>query len=584
MLLSILQLTTMDLSSQTTKSAILPTAAFSKTHSNYNDENTENSEPHWENSILNPKNRIESLSPLPNPLWRIDAVASNGTDFFIVPLFMENFPYLRIGLSIPEHTKFCRRLQEDLMMSAVFHMRDKARINNLPLTQHLLRILQHWTLSNPNFDKIYQKLPWGSSLVAENIPNDVKCAKLTITPSHHAEQQLLTVEDLQLFWGHELDLPEPVDIKDLRYEEQLHDSVCVVWISHKRYAFKAVTTHTKYLYNELRQLLLITPHDNIISRPRHLIVKPSVFGGELLVIGFTLEYHKLSCARDHLGFYRRQNISSLRREVNWCLQITSALIHLRETRGTYYPDLRLDNILLTDNLDFVMVDFEQRGVWFEYAPPEVNAIDIMCTLQGDSSLDERIRSKYRSILESVIPNADILLQANEYYYYTNDGFNIPWLALTSKEREAGEVFMLGRLMWCIFEAACAPHSGSYWVSYAHELGFDFPVYSATPPAIRNLIDWCTRGHRQCLSDVIFRQDGKMILREHQGTSSSTPQQVKEAAYSFWEKEVQDAEEWVSERSRQIQAGTWNENYYHRPNLRQVHRELVKFRESELGMD
>lgn len=571
----------MDLSAKTTRVAILPTAAFSDPVSNNVDYPYETDEPTWEQSILNPKNRIDSLEPLPNPLWRIDAVANNGTDFFIVPLFMESFPYLRIGLHIPEYTVFSQQLQKDLNMKAIFHMRDKKRINQLPLVQHLLRILQHWTLSNPNIEKMYRVLPWGSSLVVSDISRDIKQTRITINPSNHTEQQLMTLEDLQFCWGHELKLPECIDICELRYEKQLHDSVCVVNIANKPYAFKAVTTHTKYLYNELRQLLLIPEHSNIISRPRHLIVKPSVFG-ELVVVGFTLDYHPLSCARDHLGFRRQHGMSTLKNEVKWCLQITSAMIHLRETRGTYYPDLRLDNILLTEDQDFVMVDFEQRGVWFEYAPPEVNAIDIICTLQGDTSLDETIRSKYRAILESVVPSLDVLLGADEHYYYTNEGFNIPWLALTRKEREACEVFMLGRLMWCIFEAACAPHQGSYWVSYEHELNINFPTYRATPPAIRDLIDRCTRGHRQCLSDMVLRQDGNLILRKYQGTHKSAPQLVQAAAHEFWKKEIQIAESWIAERSRKMQTGTWDENFYGRPSLCEVHRELNLFNETLVG--
>lgn len=216
-------------------------------------------------------------------------------------------------------------------------------------------------------------------------------------------------------------------------------------------------------------------------------------------------------------------------------------------------------------------------MWFEFAPPEVNAIDIMCSLRASKTLDPAITSKYHDVLSSLIPDLDMLLGGQ--YFYTNHGFNLPWLALTPKEREACEVFMLGRIMWCIFEAACAPHRGVYWVSYRRELDIDFPQYRSTPSTMRDLIDRCTRGHRTCFSELVFRQGGKVILREHEGTNKSTAAQVRKAARAFWKEEVRLSEQWIEERKVGMATGTWNENYYGRPTLQEVRDELQAFFDS-----
>ena len=46
-----------------------------------------------------------------------------------------------------------------------------------------------------------------------------------------------------------------------------------------------------------------------------------------------------------------------------------------------------------------MVDFEQRGVWCEFAAPEVNAIDYIRHLAVDEEIPGRIRERIRWLSE-----------------------------------------------------------------------------------------------------------------------------------------------------------------------------------------
>ena len=64
-------------------------------------------------------------------------------------------------------------------------------------------------------------------------------------------------------------------------------------------------------------------------------------------------------------------------QIKWVKQIASALLHLRYACRTFYSDLRPDNVLLNCTEsgvleeDIVLIDFEQRGNWYEWCAPEI---------------------------------------------------------------------------------------------------------------------------------------------------------------------------------------------------------------------
>lgn len=138
--------------------------------------------------------------------------------------------------------------------------------------------------------------------------------------------------------------------------------------------------------------------------------------------------------------------------------------------------------------------------------------------------------------------------------------------------------MLGRVLWCIFEAKSAPQRAAVWLSYRWEPAVEFPGYTRTPKPIRDLIDWCTRGRQPGLSNYIVREGNQLVLRKLMYTGLSTPQQVQHTARTWWAREINASEEWLRERSEGIARGDWKENYYDRPTLEQVYTELKAFAE------
>lgn len=251
----------MELSQESIHDVIHPTAAFSDILSNRDAESVmqDGQSVDWQNSVLNPKNRIDSLSQLERPLWRIDGCTAFGSQFYAVPLFVDSMPPLRVDVFIPEPSKLSLELRQALDVDVAFHTTSARRIAHLGITQHVLRILQYWTLSQQDPVGIFRMIPYGSRIVLKNMPKNVADAEIIVAPTHYLERQLWSVSSLQAAWGADVELPPVVDLDDVVYVSQLHDSVCLVEIDGKTWIFKALTSYTKYLYHELKQLLTI-PH------------------------------------------------------------------------------------------------------------------------------------------------------------------------------------------------------------------------------------------------------------------------------------------------------------------------------------
>jgi len=593
----------MDLNSASIHDVIHPTAAFSQNSPPANHPTDPPEEVPWSESQLNPKNRVNSLDPPQNPRWRIDGSTGLGTQFYALPLNAGPLPPMRFDVFIPEEAGLSPRLREILSLNAAFHTKDADRVRRLGITNHILRRLQTWMAGEGELKSLYENLPFGSRIILENLDLDLSKMRITVAPTYYLEKQLLALAKLDKALGVPSEqLPQAVDIKNLVIVQQLSDSVCIVRLSpgktddgtahgnDKLWILKALTSGVKYMYVELRNLLLMKPHPNVISRPDYLVTKICSFGGKRAVVGFMLPYHSGGGLRDMLPLLRINGRLTMDMRLKWAIQLTSAVLHVREEGRMFYPDLRLDNIILSETGDLIMVDFEQRGVWCEFAAPEINAIDFIRILAtrsvGDSGnngnetgIPEDTRKYYASILSKLMPDWEKLQSCEEYPPLDGayQSYIIPWLCLDEREQEAAEVFMLGRVLWCIFEGQSAPHYVTPWQSYLREPDIEFPAYRYTPVVLRDLIDRCTRGRRPGLSSIIVRQKSKLVLRGTVGESS--PEEVMKAAREYWRAEVEEAERFVWLREERKRQGAWDGNHFGRPRLREVLRELQAFRDA-----
>lgn len=571
----------MELSEQSIHDVIHPTAAFVNTN---NDTYTRKqpdvttADATWDESALNPKNRIDSLEIPKNPLWQIDGTTAFGSQYYATPLFMGAVAPYRIDLFVPESSTLSRDLRQLLDIDVTFHTRDKHRISSLGITRHLVRIMKYWVSQMDNPRQIYENLPFGSKIVLTNLPLDISKANIKIAQNHALERQLLSATKINEYWGPEIELPPVIDISALVYRSQLHDSVCLVEKDGRPWIFKGLTSFPKYLYHELRQLLKISPHPNIMAKPEFLVTKKCSFGNKTAVVGFLLDYHVHGSLRDLIPFLQLHGKISVSEKLKWSIQLSSALLHLRETTHDFYPDLRLDNLVLTAERDIVMVDFEQRGVWCEFAAPEVNAIEYMRLLAIDEEIPDDVQEKYSAMLSTLLPEWK-RLAAGEEYRWPCSGYNIPWACLQPVEQEACEVYMLGRVLWCIFEGKSAPQRAAAWLSYRWEPLVEFPEFTTTPEPIRDLIDRCTLGRKPSLSQLIVRDRNQLVLRHLEHMGKSSPEEVQETARKWWSDEIKSSEEWLAARSKGLKDGDWQGNYYNRPTLREVYSSLKDLEQS-----
>lgn len=599
----------MELNSTSIHDVIHPTSAFLRDPPQIPTPSADNLS--WAESQLNPKNRIDSLEPPRDPLWKIDGCTGLGTQYYVVPLFLKDVPPVRIDVFIPEEVATDASLRELLDLNIAFHTKDAPRLRRLGIASHILRTLQVWTLSDGSNSReaiadMYKKLPFGSRIIFENLNRDVTKIKVTIAPTYYVETQLLSHSKLASALGLSKEaLPEAIDIARLSFVEQLHDSVCLVRMnpnengdttrphiqedSSKLWVMKALTSGTKYLFGELRTLLQLEPHPHVISRPEYLVTKYCRFGGKTAVAGFIIRYHAAGSLRDTLPLLRIHGRLTISAQLKWATQLTSGVLHVRERGRTFYPDLRLDNMVLSDAGHVIMIDFEQRGVWCEFSAPEVNALEYIRLLAGandleddyEANIQEGVRDHFAELLNKLLPGWELLQSIEEYgelpHGYTS--YNIPWQCLSPAEQEAAEVYMLGRVLWCIFEGQSAPQHSAVWQSYRWEPDYEFPEFRRTPPELRDLIDHCTSGRRGVLSRIVTRRGSKLVLRSTRVDTAHDAHQVFKAAQDWWAAEIKFSEEFVQMRTEMKQRGEWDENYYNRPTLKEVLTSLERFQAS-----
>lgn len=600
----------MDLSTRTIHDVIHPTAVFHTptTDSNVIEERVKDIAKSWEDSQLNPKNRIDSLDPPKQPLWKLDGCAGLGTQFYAIPLFLGDVPPIRCDALLSEEVTEEPTMRKLLDLDTVFHARDRTRLRRQGIYAYVLRALQAWTEKHGR-DKIrelYYESPFGSRLVFGNLPMKVEDVDIQVRYHWDLESHYNTVDELMKMWEGQVNIksvPPSIDIYDLVFVQQLHDSVCVVRYrqdsgfskegskQEELWVLKALTSSVKFMYHELRVLLTMPAHPNIISSPVRLVTKATRMNKKrTVVVGFLMPFHSGGGLRDELPLFRVNHLLKIQDQIRWARDICSGMLHIRSQAHTYYPDLRLDQIVFpADKKGPIIVDMEQRGVWCEFGAPEVNAIDYIMALSIDDEEEDEdeekeedtaarseigsrgsrpSRQRSRDMMHRLLPNYRKLCNPDDYYDSPPMGYNIPWICLNWNEQEYAAVYMLGRLLWCIFEGMSAPQRGAIWQSYHNEPDFEFPEFRCTPPELRRLIDQCTRGRRSQLSNYVVRMGSKIVLREDPSGHGS-PAQIRSVAKDFWLNEVRWAEEFLLDRERQIKQGTWDDNHFGRPTLAEI---------------
>lgn len=584
-----------------------PTVAFTAITDNV--DNFVEPEPSWNNSCLNPRNRVEIISPPKTSTWRIDGSARFGTQLFAIPtMFLPTLQPLRIDTYIPEHSQNPAHLNECLDSADAVMLRDE-RVAHLGISCHIARALDYWSSRQANFEAAFKNLPFGSRVVVKNIHQEVEKMDIVIHSDYDFERQLLSLKALRSMWELAEDqMPEILDLSALELRQQPHESISLVQIPKHRgselMVFKSVTDDLKHMYHELKIRLALPPHENIAGRPLYIVTKKCLFGGKKGVCGFVMEYHPLGSLRSVLPTRQMKKTLTLQNQFKWALQIVSSLIHLNDSAKIFYPDLRPENLLLDKDNNIVVVDFEQRGGWHPCGPPEVCYLKYLQTLCTPTTTPAtHPAAKYETLLlEHASPE---LLRSTRSKSYNNpeQGYALPWLVLDNQERESGQVYMLGLLLWCIFEGRNEV-ANDIFTSLPYQTDQEFPEFVHSPPVMRACIRECTFGAPQWEGrwPLGTYREGTRIYSRARGTSiargkeTDMAREVFEANQEWWKGQARRMEEYIDfRRSKKQLVDDGSEKgrirelvdpsgSTSRPNLRQVEEMLKRARAESLEVE
>ncbi|KAK4141704.1 uncharacterized protein C8A04DRAFT_38867 [Dichotomopilus funicola] len=409
---------------------------------------------------------------------------------------------------------------------------------------------------------------------------------VSLVPRYGVEQGMLSVEKLRKIWEGEVsdeawEAVEIVDWERLRFRRQVHDVISLVTVdvdgaerepgekpgSSKEAVFKCVLQEQRYMYNELKMLLLLDRHPNVISRVVGVVTKRGRFGAKRGVCGLLLEWFPLGSLRGMLLRDDYHERVSVPQKLRWATQITEALIHVNSLEHAgFYSDLKPDNLVLKRDghsgmLDAVLIDLEQRGGWFSWSPPEVTYLEYLEVLLKNR-ITEQLKEYYDDPEWLPAPN-------NQRYSNAQGGFSSPWRALLkerklpgsrSRRLEQAQVFMLGKLLWCIFEGQPRVRCGlDHELLRDPSLHYDaertervkgFPEFKHTPPSLQQLIKECTAGAQEwdsettALSPTVLLCSGKLYAGHSGCTPDSHVKDTVMAGRGFWVAQLERAQEFL----------------------------------------
>lgn len=477
------------------------------------------------------------------------------------------------------------------------------------LADHILSALGSWSEGFDDFESIYMNLQFGSSIRINTLAVSPKEISVSLETRYEAELAWLTPNLLAKAWG--LDLPPTIPLADLELVNQLHESVHLVTLKSHRdagqmFIFKSSPDpNPRFLYHELRLLLTTPPHPNIINRPLYLVTKRVSFGGKRGVTGFLLEYHPAGTLAACLKSTRDIPLET---KVKWACQLTSALEHVVSSPVGYYPDLKLDNILLKHSptghggCDVVLVDFEQRGSWVCWNPPEVNHITLLLYLATRKSryIPRHVAAEYQAILDKHLPswrNSSGGSSGDIRTSLLSSWYNKTWPSLSADERESAMVFMLGRVLWCIFEGVGSSTGGNSADFLGGDLFRDsgngdsndpnqrrFPECRDTPRTVQVIIREATSGAMEwaglsrcvrVVGDRVYGAQSKMDGDEHEEAYATA-----RALRAWWNARISSAEEYLVERATGGEECDATSATRSRPRLRTVQRALQELKKEE----
>ena len=529
--------------------------------------------------------------------WRIDG-GTFGTQYWAVPLSLLPMPPRRIDVFIPDQTEWPSTLWRALDANDSTHMSDR-RVASLGIGRYLAQALTAWSNKTPRFKELYTSLPFGSSIVANQLSLDPADMDFSMEPNNRLEETMLSASVLQNLWSFASSkMPEAVPLSDLLFLKQLQKSISLVTFrsgNETPMILKSRTNRLGALYHEIKSLLTIPPCQNTIGAPLYLTTTWDVSHKEYRVCGFLIPYLQAGALEEALPCRRQTNNLQLGDQVKWAMDVTKGLLHVHSVPGMFCSDLKMDNILLLSDgktETAVLVDFEQGRNLYNWAAPEIYYVEWIGELgERNKEIEPMARRTFSEILIRYLHSKgqSTLPTQNRHYDNPPSGWHFPWVLSTPEEQESSVVYSLGKVLWCIFEGL-GEADNILGRSIPVEFEQRFPEFRHTPKPLRLLIQRCTVGAREWKDGyiTIFRRGGKVFPLGKTGLNGEpegTFKETQEAIITFWQSEMRKAVAFMEAKFK-FESGKADEHdlplltYLQRPTLQQVLDELRTFASSE----
>jgi serine/threonine protein kinase len=491
--------------------------------------------------------------------WDVDGGETDRGFFCTVPRFARRQPPLRITTSISwQKVQYDIALEEALEMKTFFRA-GKWNIHHQHLTKYLCQALSSWSSLRPEFETEYGSLPFGSSIQAVSLHSDFRKATFDLVVDPTTEQSWLSIGEFSEEAGLSYDTLSKMTVawEDLKLITHPHENISIVEVNRfgagRSFVFKGLMQDTQYMYHELRLLLSKTDHPNIVSKPPALVLKKRT-QGQAGIAGFLLELYSGPTLQHQL--YTSGAEISFTEKLGWAQQLTLALLHIQGQPPGYFSDFKPNNILLNkpsgQNRSVpVLLDFEQRGTWPTWAPPEIKYVEYL-ELLATTSPNPSTRDRYSRIMSSVYPEWSSKYKSRSIGL-AKEGYNIAWASLGPQDRAKAQMYAFGKVLWCIFEGLPSPDGPQSVESFLEDFSQDqqFPEFRASPPAIRDLIRRCTAGAPEWGSrhPGVVRDQNRIVPWGKTGCSV-TARETLETAALWWREELAIAEAFVIHKDSQ----------------------------------
>jgi hypothetical protein len=521
----------------------------------------------WQLSSLNPANRINTLDPVLSPKWEIDGADYDGAHLWATPSFARGRAPRRIDVYYRDadlETPGLRMLRPSKLPIVSSGARSR-----LGISRHILRGLEYWSARVPAFEQKYMALPFGSQIAIDELGSDVRSMSISMVPDYDLERQWLPADDLRRIWGVDsASMPGVIDIDQLELKRQVHNTILIVNIRGEpqlgEVVFKTQTLDVKNMYRELRNLLTLPSHPNVQERPRYLVTKRVRFGGKRGVCGFVTDYHPLGSLDHIMAQYKYTLPISLR--LRWAKDITSGLIAIRDSPLTFYPDLKLANIVIANETSgeeqksvgiasghAKIIDFEHGTPWMHWAPPEIYWVNCIQRL-AVGNIDASVQAENSALLSSLVPGWT--RRDRQTIYSGTESHNPAWDHLNDSETDSAVVYMLGKAIWCLMEGASNVMTPVTFASFLRDESVPlFPTFAFTPPILRECIRKCTSGAPEWdgKTQPFCIRKGNLCLRDQECTqNSSSLDDIKSAAKAWWLEQVEEAQMYIKARAKGVE--------------------------------